>query len=389
MSLKPICFTFIVLLACALTYSQNNSIGYKTVYLEDLCRDLESNKDIILLDVRSKGEFDDTSHVLHLNLGRFKKAINVDIAAIEDRLDELKKYKDKDIYVYCSHSNRSRVVSQFLTDSGFTKVTNINGGISTFVHDGLDCGLYENSLPYKLYPPAAVRNIMAEGNIMVIDIRPREEYESRSDKEIRNAGRIKGTVNIPADELEGRLGEIDKDRKVILIDFDITLSPKAASMLVSKGYSDVGIMTFGIASWVLDFNSTDNMLENTPQYRNLNPSEVCTKLPGSDMLILDVRTETDFKGKNEMEHMNIGRLKNALNIPRADIEKRLGELEIYKDKEILVYEFGREGKASETAKILTQKGFKNVSVLFSGLYGITWRQKNIKNFCVPAEYIVH
>ncbi len=382
----------IVLSICNNTNSQNTKeLPYNTVYLEDLCRELANNKDILLLDVRSKGEYDDTSNVHYLNVGRFKNAVNIDISNIENRLGELKEYKDKDIYVYCSHSNRSRVVSKLLVDSGFTKVTNVNGGISTWVHDEIDCNgtLYSNSLPYKLYSPKKVRTSLSDNNTIIIDIRPRDEYEGKSDKEIRNIGRIKNVINIPSGELEGRLGEIDKNKKVILLDFDCSLSPKAAAMLVKKGYADVGIMVYGLFSWVTDFGREPEVMENTPAYSSVTPAELCGKINNKDMLILDVRTASEYGDKNEMEHMNIGHLKNAVNIPANDVEGKASELEGSKDKEILIYDFGREGKASETAKMLSKKGFTKISILHGGLYSIVWRQKNIKNFCMPSEYIVH
>ena len=61
--------------------------------------------------------------VKHLtsNIGRLKGAINVSIDSVEKHFNDLKAYKNKTILVYCSHSQRSRVVSKFLADSGFKK----------------------------------------------------------------------------------------------------------------------------------------------------------------------------------------------------------------------------------------------------------------------------
>ncbi|MEY7971051.1 ArsR/SmtB family transcription factor [Saccharomonospora xinjiangensis] len=44
------------------------------------------------------------------------------------------------------------------------------------------------------------------GNVLVLDVRPREEYE---------AGHIPGAVSIPVDELEGRLHDVPADQDVV------------------------------------------------------------------------------------------------------------------------------------------------------------------------------
>jgi rhodanese-related sulfurtransferase len=47
-------------------------------------------------------------------------------------MGELAKYKNKEIIVYCSHSHRSPGASYMLSQNGFKKVTNMQGGMSVW-----------------------------------------------------------------------------------------------------------------------------------------------------------------------------------------------------------------------------------------------------------------
>lgn len=51
---------------------------------------------------------------------------------LEKRINELEKYKDKEIVVYCAHSHRSPRASYMLTQNGFKHVTNMLGGMSVW-----------------------------------------------------------------------------------------------------------------------------------------------------------------------------------------------------------------------------------------------------------------
>lgn len=92
---------------------------YENIYPADLC---DETTPYIYLDVRTKSEYKG-------KLGHIKGAINIPIDNLEDRLGELEQYKDKPILVYCLISIRSVRASQLLSDSGFSDVTNLLGGM--------------------------------------------------------------------------------------------------------------------------------------------------------------------------------------------------------------------------------------------------------------------
>jgi rhodanese-related sulfurtransferase len=88
---------------------------------------ISNNPDVVLLDVRTKDEFDGKGKPHFPSL---KNAINIPVQELETRIEELAQYKNKTVLVYCSHSHRSPRASHMLTQSGFTKVFNMEGGMS-------------------------------------------------------------------------------------------------------------------------------------------------------------------------------------------------------------------------------------------------------------------
>ena len=76
----------------------------------------------------------------------------------------------------------------------------------------------------------------------------------------------------------------------------------------------------------------------------------------SNMVLLDVRNPY------ELEDKSLGHIDGVLNIPLPELEKRLGELDEFKDKDIAV--ICRSGRRSGTATdLLVKNGFNAVNVL--------------------------
>ena len=75
---------------------------------------------------------------------------------------------------------------------------------------------------------------------ILIDVRTPAEYRE---------GHIPGVANIPLDELEKRLGEIPKDKKVVLICWTGNRSAQGTRFLRSKGFDNVFNSTGGMSTW--------------------------------------------------------------------------------------------------------------------------------------------
>jgi rhodanese-related sulfurtransferase len=113
--------------SCNMELVKSSSIVFKSLAPAAVCDHISSHPNTILLDVRTKEEFDGKADP---NFGRLKNAINIPVNDLEKRISELDKYKGREILVYCSHSHRSPRASYLLTQHGFTNVVNMSGGMS-------------------------------------------------------------------------------------------------------------------------------------------------------------------------------------------------------------------------------------------------------------------
>lgn len=100
-------------------------------------------------------------------------------------------------------------------------------------------------------------------------------------------------------------------------------------------------------------------------FAELSAGQAAELIRTSSPLILDVRTPGEFYD---------GHIEHAKLIPLHQLEQRLGEIEDFKTKEILIY--CRSGnRSAAAAEILDRHGFKELYNLRPGIRG--WRQDNL------------
>jgi rhodanese-related sulfurtransferase len=114
---------------CNMKLVKKETIHFGKVQPDSLCAFAAANKKLLLLDVRTPAEFEGRAEQ---KFGRLKGALNIPVQELEARLGELSSYRDHEIVVYCSHSHRSPMASYLLTQNGFSKVTNMQGGMSVW-----------------------------------------------------------------------------------------------------------------------------------------------------------------------------------------------------------------------------------------------------------------
>ena len=79
----------------------------------------------VILDVREPAE-------LKGELGVIKGVINIPVGQVAQRLNELEKYKEKEIITICKSGGRAHTAAAILLKAGFKKVFNMSGGMTAY-----------------------------------------------------------------------------------------------------------------------------------------------------------------------------------------------------------------------------------------------------------------
>lgn len=98
---------------------------------------------------------------------------------------------------------------------------------------------------------------------------------------------------------------------------------------------------------------------------SLSPAQVTQLINKEDATVVDIRAKDEFRA---------GHLPNSINIPARDMQKRMSELDKFKDKPvILICKTGTT--AGATGSILTKAGFTKLSKLKGGI--MEWQGSNL------------
>lgn len=112
---------------CNMQLVKKSTVTYKNIEPAVLCHYIKSHPNVVLLDVRTKEEFENKADP---DYGTLKNAINIPVQELEQRITEIAYLKNKEIIVYCSRSHRSPQASYILTRNGFSNIINMAGGMS-------------------------------------------------------------------------------------------------------------------------------------------------------------------------------------------------------------------------------------------------------------------
>jgi rhodanese-related sulfurtransferase len=98
---------------------------YGDVTVERAMELIEERPSIVILDVRTEGEFRD---------GHIEGAINIPVNELEGRLGELE--KGDELLVYCRTGNRSGTAVSILKENRYSKIYHMDSGITAWTSAG-------------------------------------------------------------------------------------------------------------------------------------------------------------------------------------------------------------------------------------------------------------
>ena len=94
----------------------------KDIEVNELKARLDKGENFVFIDVREPYEYDDD------NLG----ALNIPLAQLPNKLDELEQHKSDEIIIHCRSGARSGNAKKYMENNGYTKVRNVLGGILAY-----------------------------------------------------------------------------------------------------------------------------------------------------------------------------------------------------------------------------------------------------------------
>ncbi len=118
-------FAFIVFTMLKKRFFMFTNKNVKNVDADEANKLINENKNIIILDVRTKGEFES---------GHIPKAKNIPVQQLSTRIKELEKYKDTPILVHCASGGRSPSAVKALVNNNFTQIYHLNRGLMSWKH---------------------------------------------------------------------------------------------------------------------------------------------------------------------------------------------------------------------------------------------------------------
>ncbi len=120
-----LCGAFVLLLALFIHNEMRR--GGRSVSVQQLV-ELVNRENALVLDVRDRREYD-SGHIVN--------AVNIPFSALNSRLDELSKHKERAIVVSCKMGQHSGTAGVLLRKHGFQNVVRLKGGLAEWRNQSL------------------------------------------------------------------------------------------------------------------------------------------------------------------------------------------------------------------------------------------------------------
>ena len=357
--------------------------GFSLVTPANLAVDL-AERDIILIDVRSQEEWDTAGYI--------EGAQHIWINEFINRRDEWPEDRNAEIVVYCAAAWRGSMALVFMELMGYTNVRTILGGLNAWIAAGLpvEGGAAAVTPAFDLaatitstlaampatFNAVRVPDLAAElesgADLLLVDVRTADEYAE---------GHIEGAINVPMNEIMGRLDMLpDLNQNIAIYCGSGHRSALVMFALDMLGYTNVRSMLSGTAAWTrAELPLTQAAVEYTPGtapavdpavfeavsayvsaiptgYYAVRAADLNVELLENAPVLIDVRTDGEWAQ---------GRIEGAIHIPLAAFMNRRAEWPQDLTTPIVIYD-NPTHRSSIAMSIMRMLGYENVRVLGGG-----------------------
>jgi rhodanese-related sulfurtransferase len=382
-----------------LNFSLSAQNTYNEISLWELVQKLQAGeKDLVVLDVRSREEYADTSAFKHLNIGRIKGSINIPIQELQqnpEAIKQLEGYKNKDIYVICSHSYRSRAISNLLLKNNYSSVNNVMGGMSEWFRDydqlrPYAAAFYQESIPYNNISPSQLYSKIRNNDpVLFIGFKnaPKSFFDSLVRSYVDHLGEIKHAEYFTSADSALVLAKAKAAEGKAIITFNMmgTGAGEIANWLSQNGIKNVNYLIgnlTGFYEYLENFqfaDKTENYITPKNKIRFYTGQSLCRVLEKPNSLqLVDLRHDTTFAKPTVGTKLTYKTIRSSVNFPfyrsAAEFMKQFPD----KGKQyVLLPQQGYVGM--ELADALLANGY-NVGWLMGGIERFEWYNNNVRLF---------
>lgn len=290
---------------------------------------LPKRDDVLIIDARPKARKYDKGHI--------PSAVSIPERDFDKMTHLLPKDKDTLLIFYCGGekcklSHKSAAKAEKL---GYKNIKVYAAGFPDWVKQG---NMVSVDTPY-------VKKLLdTKLKVVVIDARPARKFKK---------GHIPNAINIPDTQFDKLSDRLPADKGTLLVFYcggeKCKLSSNSAHKAKELGYHNIRTYTAGFPAWQKAYGKSSGNTktvdikggqdEGTISISSFN--EILKDDPGS-ILLIDVRDADEYK---------LATIKNAINIPINDFEKKVDTLPADKPIIFICGTGGRSGEAYDMAKL--------------------------------------
>lgn len=203
--------------------------GYENIDGKQTEKLLNSDKDVLIIDVRSEYEYE-KGHLLNaINLPYYDD--------FKSELNEIIDYKDKIVLVYCRSGNRSEKAAVKLVDNGFKNVKNVTDGVDEYDYKLVKVDNITGREAEKM-----INDDKHDKDLIILDVREPKDF---------NNGHLLNAINIPIENIDKRMDELRnyKSKDIIVYCNTGRKSAEVAEKLVEHGFTDVTNIVDGVSEY--------------------------------------------------------------------------------------------------------------------------------------------